>query len=171
MSGDLDPGNSGQARTVSLSPSPNPAIRHCTRLLSAVHELHKAGYQRIRISPGMSPSGLHWRCAITHKDNIAADGFRIVGEVRPGEVAFYTSADKTRYFGWPDAPGLSARQLAAHFIERFPIIAKLGAGQDWPYAGWLTDTLGRAERGHPGDLPVFFADYDLPSEPGRLPPP
>jgi hypothetical protein len=29
-----------------------------------VGELHRRGFQRIRISPAMSPSGLHWRCLI-----------------------------------------------------------------------------------------------------------
>jgi hypothetical protein len=34
-------------------------------VVEMVHELHKAGYQLLRISPGLSPSGIHWRCPIT----------------------------------------------------------------------------------------------------------
>jgi hypothetical protein len=44
-------------RQVSTKPAADNVVRRCTRLLSMVHELHKAGYQRIRISPGLSPSG------------------------------------------------------------------------------------------------------------------
>jgi hypothetical protein len=29
-----------------------------------VREFHRAGYERLRIAPAMSPSGCHWRCAI-----------------------------------------------------------------------------------------------------------
>jgi hypothetical protein len=36
-------------------------IRRSTRLLAAVHELHKQGYQNLAIYTGMSSSGFHWR--------------------------------------------------------------------------------------------------------------
>jgi hypothetical protein len=35
-----------------------------------VGELHELGFQRLRVSPGMAPTGMHWRCTITSVDNI-----------------------------------------------------------------------------------------------------
>jgi hypothetical protein len=136
------------------------------------HELHKVGYQRLRISPGLSPSGLHWRCPITYADNIGRDGFTILDfDVEAGKVAFYTSPQGTAYFDWPDAATLSARALARTFLGRFPVIARFSVGEDWPYAGWLTDVLGWAEQGRWQNFPVLYADYDLPADELRLPPP
>src|SRR3954463_11512584 len=35
-----------------------------------VHELHKCGYQRLRIAPGMNSSRTAWRCFVTPKRNV-----------------------------------------------------------------------------------------------------
>jgi hypothetical protein len=156
--------------SVSLSPSSDPHRRHATRLLTMVHELHKAGYQRVRFSSGMAPSGVHWRCSITHAGNMTHDGLRIDASRAGAEVAHYSTGSGDRYFGWPDAPGRSARELGNMFLDRFPVIAREGTGRDWAYAGWLTEILGRAERGELSGFPVFFADYPLDPEPADLPP-
>lgn len=34
------------------------------RILQGVHELHRRGYQQVRIYPGMSPSGMYWRVLV-----------------------------------------------------------------------------------------------------------
>lgn len=156
---------------ISLVPSTNPTHRHATRLLTMVHELHKAGYQRIRFSSGMASSGLHWRCAITHAGNMTSDGLHVRSSRDSEEVAAYSSSSGDRYFRWPDAPGRSARELGVLFLDRFPAIVRKGFGRDWPYAGWLTEILGRAERDDPSGFPVFFADYPLDPDPADHPPP
>jgi hypothetical protein len=147
-------------RPISLKPPAEGALRDAARLIAMVHELHKAGYQRIRILPGMAPSGLYWRCSISDAGNFTADGLALR---RPDEdrVARYTSGDGARYFGWEDGPTLTARLLARRFLTAFPAIAAPGAGRDWAYAGWLTDVLGRAEQ---GSFVAFYADYDLPED-------
>ena len=152
-------------RRISLAPSIIDAVRQGTRLLSMVHELHKAGCQRIRINPGLSPSGVHWRCNITYAENVAADGHSIRDfDHEGGHVAPYSSASGSRYFGWDGAEHLDARRLAQKFVSGFPLIVQRGTGRDWPYAGWLTDVLGRAEQGRAEDLPVLYADYPLDRE-------
>ncbi|SDV50613.1 hypothetical protein [Chitinasiproducens palmae] len=148
----------------------DPTVRACVRLLGMVHELHKAGYQRLRISPGMAPSGVHWRCTITHAGNVMTDGYTPVSS-EAGQVVRYSSASGDAYFGWHDAAGRTARELATCFIERFPALARASAGRDWRYAGWLTEMLGRAEQGRPADLPVLFADYPLDCAEILPPPP
>ena len=153
-------------RPISMRPPAERALRDAARLIAMVHELHKAGYQRIRICPSMAPNGIHWRCTISYAGNVAADGCGFGGDPE-GQVARYTSGDGARYFGWPE--GLTARQMAQRFLETFPAIAKKGAGLDWPYAGWLTDVLGYAEH---GKFVAFWADYPLdPEELRRWAPP
>lgn len=158
------------ARPISLQPAKNSVLRHATRLLSMIHELHKAGYQRVRFSAGMSPSGMHWRCTITHADNMTVDSLSVRNHELAEEVAHYSTSSGNQYFGWTDTIHCSARELAVKFIKRYPVIARKGDGRDWRYAGWLTDTLGRAEQEIAGSLPIFFADYDLDLDPEWLPP-
>ncbi len=151
-------------RPVSLHPPKQQALRDAARLIAMVHELHKAGYQRIRILPAMAPNGLHWRCSISDAASFAPDG-RTLRAAQEGRVARYSSGDGARYFGWEDGPAMTARMLARRFLERFPRIAAGGKGRDWAYAGWLTDILGRAEH---GSFVAFHADY--PIDPADLDP-
>ncbi|CAO3356568.1 hypothetical protein [Azospirillum melinis] len=156
-----------QVMPVSLSPPTDPAIRWAGRLLAMVGELHKVGYQRLTIAPGMAPSGCHWRCHVTPAGNVAANGWEPLDWSR--QVASYSTGQEDRYFGWEDSAQDSARHLAAKFVERFPEIARDGQGADWAYAGWYVAMLGGAEH---GTFPVFFADYPVEEiARGRLPPP
>lgn len=133
---------------------PSPAIRHAQRVLLIVHELHKRGYQRLRISPGMSPSGMHWRCTITPVSNILVFDGAMTRDYDVG--AHYSTADENIFFGWQDAREDTARALATKFIERFPEIVSAGKGSDWSYAGWYVQMLGFAEQ---GAFPVAYADW------------
>jgi hypothetical protein len=151
---------------ISTVPSSNVSVRRAGRVLAMIHELHKAGYQRIRIAPGMSPSGNHWRCHVTTADNTQLNGWEPINQEE--DVVNYSTGDEDRFFGWADASGKNARQLAQMFITRFPNLAKKGAGRDRPYAGWFVGMLGTAENGR---LPIFFADYDLESTESEMPPP
>ena len=136
-----------------------------------VHELHKAGYQLLRISPGLSPSGFHWRCPITCAANVKADGFSVRNASRTAGLFLpYTSADMG-YFGWAGAENLSARELAARFLLECPLLAQAGLGRDLPYAGWLTEVLGVVEHGDMGRYPVLYADFPLDLDTQCIPPP
>ena len=144
-----------QLPAISLAPPTEPDRRQALRVLSMVAELHKAGYQRLRIAGGMSPSGIHWRCHITHIDNVQPNGWEPINWSQ--DVINYSSAEKNNYFGWIDARNKNARQLAQMFIERFSEVSRLGLGTDYEYAGWFIAVLGRAEN---GEFPVFFSDSD-----------
>jgi hypothetical protein len=145
---------------------PNPTLRRAQRVLLMVHELHKRGYQRVRIVPGMSPSGIHWRCAVTHIGNILTTHGAMATACNDDECARYTSAQDNEYFGWEDAHQDTARQLATKFLERFPVIARKGQGVDWLYAGWYVQMLGLAER---GIFPLAYADWYSDPDPQWLP--
>lgn len=151
---------------VSTSPSSDPVVKRATRLLSMVHELHKVGYQRLRICAGRSVTGEEWRLHIVPASETTADGWMANGI---GTWPSYTSADGKQFFGWTDADGDDARGLAHKFIARFPDVAAAGLGQDWLYAGWFTEVLGRAEH---EQLPAFYGGFDFsPADGENLPPP
>lgn len=135
-------------------------IRWSTRLLAMVGELHKQGFQQLRIFTYMT-SGGHWRCEITIADEIPTGG-DLWAESSQFK-AVYSSAMKNKYFDWTDAQNDSARELAAKFLLRFPDLVERGRGQDWLYAGWFQYMLGIAEQGH---IPVSFgsnSDYKYPN--------
>lgn len=143
----------------------HPQIRRAQRVLLMVHELHKLGYQRLRIAPGMSPSGCHWRCSVTHAENILKTNGAFMKEWND-ECAHYSSGQENAYFDWEDAKHDTARQLAAKFLERFPGIVRKGQGVDWAYAGWYVQMLGFAER---GAFPIAYSDWDERPDPQWLP--
>lgn len=158
-------GVSDVAGKISLRPPVHEGVRDGGRLLAMVHELHKAGYQKLRIYPGMAPSGCHWRCDILAVSEIDPATHR---PLKPQSVeARYSSSQKRAYFGWTDAGDDSARELAVKFIARFPALIEAGRGADWPYAGWFTQMLGFAEQSH---LPTFYADYLVTLPPHGMPP-
>ncbi|MGF6288301.1 hypothetical protein [Paraburkholderia youngii] len=123
-----------EAEVYPVSPSRDPGREPCIRVLSMVAELHKAGYQRLRIAAGISGNGFYWRCMVTPSDNVSSNGWEPINWGR--DVAVYTSADEDQYFAWTDTHGKTARQLAACFIERFPGLARRAIGRDRAYAGW-----------------------------------
>ncbi len=105
----------------------------------------------------MSPSGCHWRCAISPRSNILkTNGAKLKDYDRC--VAHYTRGQDNEYFGWHDATHDTVQQLARRFTERFPEIVNAAQGDDWSYAGWYVKMLGYAERGR---FPIAYADWDL----------
>lgn len=157
---------------------PDMVVRRSIRVVSMLAELHKAGFQRLRAMPFSSPSGMHWRFRIApvdlfHRNHgaIAADEFtpevareprlRMLAEV----MACYSSgqAESSVFFNWTDAAEDSARDLAAKFLGRFPVICGAGAGWDYAYAGWFQRVVGLAEQGL---FPVVMDDSVSPSPNG-----
>jgi hypothetical protein len=149
-----------------MSRHPEPHIRRAVRVLAMVGELHKLGYQRLRVMPAMSSSGVHWRCWIgpanffyRNHGAILAPKFQMSldNELQTKTpIAAYTTADENQYFGWQDAKTDNARSLADKFIRRFCALADSGKGWDYRYAGWYEHLLGLAEAGW---LPVVLRDY------------
>lgn len=131
-------------------------IRVARKILRMTVELHIRGYQRMRIVPGISPSGMHWRCSLTPIDNIADDHGALAKRADPELGAHYSDASGRDYFGWTDARHASPSKLADLFLERFPALARRGLGPDWGYAGWLQHVLALT---YPSRLPVAYGDY------------
>jgi len=134
--------------------------RRAYRVLSMVRCLHEAGYQKLRIVPGMSPSGFWWRCLILPSADVLASNGALCREDADWSAA-YSSAHENSFFGWEDAKDDSASELAAKFMQRFPGIVLHGKGRDWAYAGWYLEMLGYA---HEGGFPVAYDTFmdDIP---------
>ena len=146
----------------------DPGARACLRVLGTLAELHKAGYQRLRGMPFISPSGMYWRLWIAPTDFFYRNNGALVVEedghdilARGGGAGRRCAAFSTgrvgpgHYFGWHDTVGDDARGLVAKLVERKRDLAVAGVGWDYAYAGWWQRLLGLAERGW---LPVALAD-------------
>jgi hypothetical protein len=137
-------------------------IMQCRTVLLLVHELHLRGHQRLRAIPAMEPAGKYWRCAIAPVSLVSVDhGARLVTGVRDDpRIATYTSRDQSRYFAWTDIyPYATPKELAMHFVERFPEVAEAGRGSDWPYAGWYMEMLRLT---YPDQFPYAVARCKVP---------
>jgi hypothetical protein len=145
----------------------DPIKAAALNVLLMVHELHKLGYQRLRIVPGMSPSQAYWRVTILPRSRILrSHGAMSHDWAWGGPEPFFTSGQEGRYFGWEDAQDDTPSDLAAKFIARFPGIAEAARGSDWPYAGWYLEMLSKARL---GEFPVAYAEWYEEPNPQWLP--
>lgn len=113
------------------------------RLLWIVRELHRRGYQRLRVVPGMSPSGLHWRCVLAPADAFGSSGSSGSLYPDPGDpdVLSYSSSEGPVAFGWDDGADADTETLADLLLERAPRLAERSRGEDRAYAAWLAEML------------------------------
>jgi hypothetical protein len=131
--------------------------------LHKVAVLHSQGYQRLRIYPAMSPSGMSWRvsvapsslCSNSHGAELERD------DLGSDLIARYTSAAEDRYFGWRRSPGATPQTLAVRFRKRFPEIIDESQGTDSAYVAWYLEMLSLTEPDH---FPYAFADWPTPDD-------
>jgi hypothetical protein len=140
---------------------PEAHVRRAVRVLAMVGELHRRGYQKLRVMPFMSSSGHAWRCWIGPDTLFYRNhGAYLDGTWDPDEAqstsptACYTTGAE-HYFGWRDADKDDARTLADKFLIRFTELTRQGEGWSYAYAGWFQRLLGLAERGW---MPVVIDD-------------
>jgi hypothetical protein len=109
-------------------------------LLRAVAVLHARGYHGVRIKPGLSASGMHWRCELYVKSSQVR-----IAQSSNGIVSGMTACD--------------APETLATALEANPQLAR-ARQPDLAYVAWyaaMLATLGDA-------LPISFADWDLPTD-------
>ena len=145
---------------------PEAHVRRAVRVLAMVGELHRRGYQKLRVMPFMSPSGTAWRCWIgpdtlfyrNHGAFLCDSGF---SEVQSASLnARYTSGEENHYFGWHDAEKDDARSLADKFLARSTELGSQGEGWSYAYSGWYQRLLGLGDQGW---MPVVLSDDDTSS--------
>lgn len=146
-----------------MSDDQDVLIRRTQRVIRMVSELHRMGYQRLRMMPYIYP--LAWRVAVGPADLFSDRNGAWVEHGDHQGCAVYSSATSNEYFDWHDAKRDTAKDLAIKFIQRYPAICSAGFGRDWAYAGWLSELLGVLEREHA--LP-FVLEEDYPTPPQEL---
>lgn len=141
-------------------PSKCPIKRRCMRLLNAIHELHRQGYQNLACYFSKSPSGFHWRLELKHFDDlyIGLDGeIRQLHHLDAEQTTHSSGKNGNDYFGWDDAKTKNAYQLAELIKRRFPRLLASCKGNNFQYVGWFVYMLGQAQQER---LPVFFLEYN-----------
>jgi hypothetical protein len=134
------------------------------RLLNAIHDLHRQGYQNLACYFSTSPSGFHWRLELKHFDdlyiNLNGDIYDL--HTYDAEQTLHSSGQNGNdYFGWDDAKNANAYQLAELIKRRFPRLLAQCKGSNFEYVGWFVYMLGQAELER---LPVFFLEYNDPQK-------
>ena len=120
-------------------------LRHCQRVLRMVAELHKRGFQGLRIFPYQGALGA-WRVELYPYDdfdlekpmNLLFDRNSCLSPARHSGAA-------RDYFDWSGSSNYNARQLASKFEEKFPLLCHYCKGRDWKYAGWYQELMGILE--------------------------
>jgi hypothetical protein len=122
------------------------------RILLMVAELHRRGFERLRIFP-CEDQWMAWRCYF--KAGIPGEPGSIVET--PQHICIYMPQP----FGWKDAAGDSIEQLADKFLERFPRFSAVCKVPDEEYATWFKQMLAATE---PDGLIIELADRPLPTD-------
>ena len=140
------------------------AAKNARRLLLMVAELHKLGYESLRVAPYLSPSGCAWRCCIVPANLTRRDhGARLVDDVIYEALPRYSSADGDGYFGWGNMKPKTPLILARRFIVEFPKFAEQGKHPDPAYVAWYANMLAAtAPHG------VIYAFGDMESATDRM---
>lgn len=142
--------------THSPAPGPEPAVAPGWRLLLMAEVLHSWGYERLRIYPHLSDSGVWWRCYFTPASNMKPDGSGLLTSAMSPLTARYSSSEKDSFFGWAEAGNDPAVHLATRLLASFPAIAEGARGSDPAYVRWYREQVLR--RCSADNLP--FVAYD-----------
>lgn len=148
-----------EVRLVTIDPEIHQGVRAALaewtplRILQGVRFLHQRGYHRLRVLPGLSPSGMSWRIAITDADNLDDDWDdpRVIDD---GSALRYTTGQQTEFAGREVTVTSTPEQVAELILSALPDIA---AGADDPdYVSWFAELVCLCEQSK--SLPVAYAD-------------
>jgi O-acetyl-ADP-ribose deacetylase (regulator of RNase III) len=117
------------------------------RILQGVGTLHRRGYHRIRLTPGLSPSGLYWRASIKHAD------------ATENQIN-YSSSQGSDFMGHTVDLSATADSVADVILEAMP--TAVSNADDTEYADWFAGLLARVEELI--QLPIAYADFPLQTD-------
>lgn len=120
-------------------------LRHCQRVLRMVAELHKRGFQGLRIFPYQGSLGA-WRVEVyPYNDFEFEKPMNLLWNRNSSLSPARHSGAADDYFDWSKSSNYNARQLASKFEEKFPLLCHYCKGRDWNYAGWYQELMGVVE--------------------------
>lgn len=128
------------------------------KILEAVQVLHARGLGQVRIFPGLSGSGMHWRTSITTAENIVSEDGWI--HLRDMDAAYnYTTGNGNDVAGVRVEHSTVPEQLAMAIL---PHISGPTSGEDAEYAAWFGGLVAAVRQTR--RLPIAYKDWpdDLP---------
>ncbi|WP_308192948.1 macro domain-containing protein [Mycobacterium sp. PSTR-4-N] len=123
------------------------------RILQGVHVLHQRGYHRLRVLPGMSPSGMYWRVAITLSVNMIDDAF--LSDCDRDIALHYTTGSLAEFAGREVTVTTTPDEVADFILSALRNVTP--THDDPAYTTWFAELLHSVERTKA--LPVAYADY------------
>jgi O-acetyl-ADP-ribose deacetylase (regulator of RNase III) len=123
------------------------------RILQGVRFLHQHGYHRLRVLPGLSPSGMSWRIAITNADNLNHDWDdpRVIDR---GSALRYTTGQRAAFAGGEVTVASTPEAVGELILNALP---ETTANEDDPdYVSWFAELVDLCELSK--SLPVAYAD-------------
>ena len=150
------------------SPISDDSHRRRVRVYQMVTELHKIGYQGLRVWSQDHHDRIHLFPSIFATHSLA------YGMVPQDFVALHNDWGLVATYYGKEMESKNAREAANIFVRQFPRIAKLSLLDDYEYAGWLLSLTGEMEEA--GHVPyttgesnlvsyAINADSDFPGEP------
>jgi hypothetical protein len=127
---------------------PNFYMLNFQKILYVAGNLHKKGYQNLRIVPSLSPSGLSWRCSfVTIKEG------RIVNVYASTWLQGFEKINEKEI-------ELTIEELTNLFIEKENDFLQNCKGKNEEYVKWFERVLQNLKE---EELPYAYADYFLPT--------
>ena len=121
------------------------------RFIRTIEELHRMGYEKIRICPCTSPNGMAWRCTITTKENTS----KKCGAMLAGKYDEDETVRSNGNFKW-NMMEMGPYDNALKFVKVYPQIAAKGRGEDNEYASWFKKVVREC---YHYNLPTTYEDY------------
>jgi len=124
-------------------------INAAYNLIMMVDELHKMGYEKLRISPGMSATGLCWRCTIAPKHYMECDTGALLNSTKLKNLPHF-SVGELRDDSDP-------KVLAGLFVDEFPETCRMSEGHDADYMTWFDMVVKLAEKANA--FPICYFEW------------
>jgi len=124
-------------------------IECCHKFFLMVKELHHRGFEKLRIIPHISNTGMYWRCFLAPKQMISKhNGAHWGRSVRawdyplffPAEGFMFHTSDR-EYIRYSEWEKLSIRAMADLFQRDFSDMLDICKGEDKEYVEWYADML------------------------------
>lgn len=124
------------------------------RILQGVRVLHQRGYHGVRILPGMSGSGMHWRVSVTVAENLHdTHGYPRLHDW--DRAINYSTGGGTEFAGTRVNVTTSPEAVAEAILAALPALD--ADSRDPEYARWYEELMHLVER-HDA-VPIAYADY------------
>lgn len=136
-------------------------------IVMIVHELHKQGYEHLRLFSGLSPNGCSWRWFVYPKIMMGTDNrFELHDDCTPFKCPRGSTGES-----YPE-DGRAMMTAEQFMVDYENIIGLLSKAKDAEYVKWFHQIVEHAER---RDFPIAFADgsgrWQFTSGEKLMPPP